>query len=391
MNIAFFYENEISPYKGGTEGVTYTLSHHFKEKGLNVIYIIKNKENIPDKDNSTKTFYIPNVEQYDSIENFKFINKIVYNEKIDIIINQCAYTDCIKLFRNDKINAKIITCLHFQPSIGLSYFNKMFDLELNLKKPTKFIYNLLRRIKLPYNKQKIWNAKKKQYKFIAEHSDAFILLSENFKDNILKFIPKHLYYKIYYITNPLKKRAVANIKKENSILFVGRLEYSSKRVDLAIKIWSIIEKKHKDWCFNIIGDGEERSKLEDLVKKLHLERVFFHGQCNPEKFYNKSKILILTSIHEGLGLVVLEALQHKVVPLVFDTYESIHDIINNGENGIIIEPFNLKKYAKELENLIISEDNLKRLSQNNDITLKKFDIDYIYKKWIKLFKELTEQ
>ena len=391
MNIAFFYENEISPYKGGTESVTYILSHHFKEKGLKVIYIIKNKVNIPDKDNSTKTFYIPNVEQYDSIENFKFINEIVNNEKIDIIINQCAYTNCVKLFRNDKINAKIITCLHFQPSVGLSYFNKMFDLKLDLKKPSKFVYNLLRRIKLPYNKQKIWNIKKKQYKFIAEHSDAFVLLSEKFKDNILKFIPKNLYHKIYYITNPIKKRTIINREKENSILFVGRLEYSSKRVDLAIKIWSIIEKKHKDWSFNIIGDGEERSKLEDLVKKLHLERVFFHGQCNPEKFYNKSKILILTSIHEGLGLVLLEALQYKVVPFAFDTYESIHDIINNKQNGIIIEPFNLKKYAKELENIIMNEDLLKRLSQNNDITLKKFDIDYIYTKWINLFKKLTEQ
>ena len=66
-------------------------------------------------------------------------------------------------------------------------------------------------------------------------------------------------------------------------------------------------------------------------------------------------------------------------------------IIPEKDCVVLIEPFNLKKYAKELENIIMNEDLLKRLSQNNDITLKKFDIDYIYTKWINLFKKLTEQ
>ena len=73
------------------------------------------------------------------------------------------------------------------------------------------------------------------------------------------------------------------------MIYVGRLEYTQKRVDRVLKTWNIISHNNPDWHLTIIGDGEDRGRLEKLSRDLGLERVTFAGRINPQSFYEKQR------------------------------------------------------------------------------------------------------
>lgn len=63
----------------------------------------------------------------------------------------------------------------------------------------------------------------------------------------------------------------------------------------------------------------------------------------------------MTSLFEGFGLVLTEAMYYGVVPLAFNSYANVGDIINDKVNGFIIPPFDIKEYADKISSLIDNE------------------------------------
>lgn len=396
MVIAFFYNNEISPTRGGTERVTYTLAHIFKNAGYEVLYISKN-HNYDETfiiDNKITTYYLPNNIKTFCEENIKFINNLIINMHIDIIINQDALNnETVKLFDKTRIHsAKIITCLHFQPTLGIQYGKELFYLPIKISKPIDSLINILKRLKLPYSLHKALKNKKKLYIEICQNSDAITILSDKYIDTIKNLIPKQLHSAIYVVNNPLPyKYKISDIEynnKKNIILFVGRLEYTFKRVDRLIKAWNMLEKKHNDWYVKIVGDGNDKERLKELVSKYNLKNIEFCGSRDPLNLYKEAKLLCLTSNSEGFPLVILEAIQNKVVPITFGSFESAYDIIKDGKNGFVIKPFDIKEFAQKIELLIDNKQLLETMANSDRDVLDKFKDDIILKQWQTLFKNI---
>ena len=97
----------------------------------------------------------------------------------------------------------------------------------------------------------------------------------------------------------------------------------------------------------------------------------------------------MTSYHQGLPLTLIEAISFGTIPIVYESFTSIHDIIKNGENGIIIPKstmgFNKQLMIEEISRLIEDDQLKKRLSYNAYISSRKYDINHIYKQWNILF------
>jgi glycosyltransferase involved in cell wall biosynthesis len=95
-------------------------------------------------------------------------------------------------------------------------------------------------------------------------------------------------------------------------LVVSRLE-PEKNVALAINAFK--ESAPEDACLIILGEGSEYTALERLVTKLGLDaRVFFEGFKDPAPYYALCDILLVPSVYEGYGQVIIEALAaHKPV------------------------------------------------------------------------------
>ena len=150
----------------------------------------------------------------------------------------------------------------------------------------------------------------------------------------------------------------------------------------------MLEKKHNDWYVKIVGDGTDKKRLKELVAKYNLKNIVFCGSRNPLALYKEAKLLCLTSNSEGFPLVILEALQNKVIPITFGSFESAYDIIKNGRNGFIIKPFDIKEFAQKIELLIDNKQLLETMANSDRDVLDKFKDDIILKQWQTLFKNI---
>ena len=139
--------------------------------------------------------------------------------------------------------------------------------------------------------------------FVSKESkEGFI---ELYKDYINKCIVINNFIDIDEIKELSKKEKIKR-RKNKLLVFIGRLDDSSKKLSRQIKL--VKEINNLDlW---IVGDGPDREKYEQEVKKYNLnDRItFFGSKSNPYPYMNEADYIILTSDYEGFPVTYLEAL-----------------------------------------------------------------------------------
>ena len=127
--------------------------------------------------------------------------------------------------------------------------------------------------------------------------------------------------KIRVIYNPLNTNKILEMSKEdleshlkkvfeeNRVVINASRFTDQKRIDLLIKIFSMIKEAEDRVKLMLIGSGSGENSLRELVKKLKLERdvLFIPYTSNPFKYIARSYLFALTSEHEGFGRVLAEA------------------------------------------------------------------------------------
>ena len=100
--------------------------------------------------------------------------------------------------------------------------------------------------------------------------------------------------------------------------------------------------------------------------------------------------MLLVSEYEGFGIVLIEAQSFGCVPVALDSYSALHDIVINGNNGVIIEyPFQIDKFVSEIAFLIDNKDKLEEYELNAIKSVEKFSLPNVVKMWLKLFEEVN--
>lgn len=129
--------------------------------------------------------------------------------------------------------------------------------------------------------------------------------------------------------------------------------------------------------FLIIGDGKLRKNLELRIKNYGLEKeIILLGQI-PEAFkYMKAfDIFILPSVKEGFPWIILDAMAAKI-PIVATSVGAMTEIIENGRNGIMVEPKNPQQIAEAIKYLIENERVRQEIAlQAHQTVLFKFPIE----------------
>lgn len=220
--------------------------------------------------------------------------------------------------------------------------------------------------------------------------DKVVVLSPSYISEYEKVMGrKDTLLKIVAIPNPQIKHAsrIAIRDKKKQIVFVGRLD-GEKAVYRLLQIWKKIYKQLPDWNLVLVGDGETREDDEKLAKTLQLERVEFLGYRKSIPIIDESSILCLTSNIEGQPTVFMEAMTLGVVPIGFDSFSAIYEMIDNGMNGIIIPAFDLNQYAEALRQLAFDSERRFCLAMNAQTKVRQFDMSVVSEMWVHLFKEL---
>ena len=220
--------------------------------------------------------------------------------------------------------------------------------------------------------------------------DRYILLSERFIPVLKRVSLLHDTSKVKCIPNPLTITPVAGVgfkKKEKLCLFVARL-VQDKGVKRVMEIWHKVSKQHPDWRLEIVGDGEMRDWMKEYTAQNGLENsVSFEGfQSQMEPYYQRASILLLASDFEGWWLTLVEAMSEGCVPIAFSSYRSIFDIIDDGVNGLLVNPFDIDCYASELHRLMSDTAFFTALQQNAVTKSNCFKIDKIGQQWQSLIE-----
>lgn len=219
---------------------------------------------------------------------------------------------------------------------------------------------------------------------VYRNINKIVCVSNNSKD---KFLEKYNINrnKLKVIYNPIDKEKIVELSDEYNleldskinIISVGRL-VQAKGFDILIKAISVLIKREINVHLYIIGEGTERSKLEELIKNLNLEdNVTLVGfKKNPYPYIKYGDICISSSRYEGFSLFLAEAMVLGKNIVATETQGAI-ELLNNGQLGVLCKCNSVDSLVDKLE-FIINETE----SQNNNLDNKisKFDINNVLEK-----------
>jgi len=181
-------------------------------------------------------------------------------------------------------------------------------------------------------------------KFLYKFSDKCIAVSKAVADDLMQFADLES-ERIAVVGNPAYSDDIVKMSKfphveylpEKYILGVGRL-HPVKQFDKLIKFYSELKDSYPDVKLVIVGDGEQRKALKDLVCRYSIDQdVYFLGFLeNPYPVMAKAKLLAVTSLYEGFGNVVVEAFSCGL-PVVALNNGGVSDIVTEGTESYVVE------------------------------------------------------
>lgn len=216
---------------------------------------------------------------------------------------------------------------------------------------------------------------------------ATILTKEDSKDRDYLKIPK---IQIFNSVN-LNQQVIPFKERENKIIGIGRLS-DDKNFDDLIKAINLIKDEFNGWRVEIYGNGNMKSSLLQLIDDLRLENIVsLKGHSfNISEIYNSSKILVSTSLTEGMPLNLLEAKGFKIPIIAYNCKCGPKEIISNGVNGYLID-FNIQHLADKILELTSNQEKLESFSSHTWDDIQKFDENIIMNQWIEFYTVIVNK
>ena len=164
-----------------------------------------------------------------------------------------------------------------------------------------------------------------------------------------------------------------------------------KGIHVLLKAFAVCAKHHPSISLVVVGDGPERSNLENLAEQLGLgPKVHFLGyRSDVDRILSRLDIFTLPSFGEGFGLVLLEAMACSK-PVVATDVMSIPEIVQQGETGLLVPAQDVSALAQALETLIGNPELRDRFGKAGFQRVKKtFAVEHMVRKTIEVYQEAS--
>lgn len=397
MNVIFLHR--VWPVYGGGETVTICLANEMVKRGLDVhVAYFKDSDKsreLPFIDSRIKSHRIDGV-KFNEFSGDFFINKqdmkraseslisLVNEHKIDIVHNQWWPVEFLQGIK-EHTNAKIVKTLHMDVDI-----KKAFDFTGKKGMILKLLYPIYR---FAEKRKNIWRCDK-----YYEFSDKFTFLAPCFLKSYAALSGKNERdNKLDFVYNPLTYNTAITSKereaKENIVLVVGRLSERHKKITRILEAWKHVEldKNYDNWKLQIIGDGEDRKLYENIIQEDCLKSVEMLGFKQPLPYYKKAKVFLMTSAFEGFPMTLVEAQQNGVALLVMDSYASLHEIVEDGDNGLLVKDGDVAEFTEKLKMLLKDDALRNRLADKGLLTCQRFTVGKVVDKWEMIYNSLIKK
>lgn len=234
-------------------------------------------------------------------------------------------------------------------------------------------------------------------KLLAKWTDVLITVSNLNKKKIidLNIAHENKIKNIYsgidlsLFTNKRNDEFRKELNLENDHLLLGSVGRLSNQKDpiTMIEAFGIISKPFPNAHLALVGDGELKGKILEKIDKLKLNgKVHLTGnKNNPWSVYHSMDLFIMSSIYEGLGRSITEALSCGV-PVVCTDVEGVPEIVRDNITGILVRPKDSNKLADAIIRTLNDMETAKKMAEegrrfvndNFDVNKMVNDIDSLY-------------
>lgn len=392
MNILYQTYGKVHSFKGGTERTTVTVATALtKLYGAKCFSIYEKPADTPKEECFVKEFLWTPQKELD--KNIQVLRNIIVAKCIDCVIVQGAFIH-VPRFKAaaEGTKCKVIFAHHFEPRWELVFGSFAETIKYN---PSSFV-DFARWIKnvIIYP----WTALRKEsqlssvYRTAYECADHVVLLCRSFIKPYGDFAGMHDTSKYAVIPNGLSfdvTPSFEKLSKQKEVLIVARFDEPSKRLSLALRIWSRVKQDPiaNEWTLRIVGHGKDLKLYEKIIHNEHIPDVFLEGRQDPIPYYKKASVFMMTSRSESWGLTLTEAQQMGVVPIAFDTYASLREIITDDENGVVIEESDIDSYVNRMKILMSDKKLRQQMAKQAIASSQRFSQERIAEMWWELLSK----
>ena len=143
---------------------------------------------------------------------------------------------------------------------------------------------------------------------------------------------------------------------------------------------------------NVYGEGEIREQLQVLIDKNGIANTFILNEpvSQIEDKYLESSIYIMSSRFEGFPMVLLEAMSCGLPCVSFDCPNGARDMIQDGQNGFLVDYLNVEMLADKICVLMGNEGLRVEMGKRAREYVAKYDNNQIMILWENLFNDLSK-
>lgn len=176
-----------------------------------------------------------------------------------------------------------------------------------------------------------------------------------------------------------------------TLLTAGRFSHEKGYDMLVQTAKKLLEKlPDVDWEWDIYGQGDMFESIKQQLEEAGLSgRVHLLGvTAHMSRHYRGHAAYVLTSYREGLPLALIEAGANHLPIVSFDIVSGPAEIVEDGENGLLIPPYDIEKMSDAIASLLTGKERRTEMSKKSSIPLPKFQKEKILGQWRALIDEL---
>lgn len=234
---------------------------------------------------------------------------------------------------------------------------------------------------------------------LKRSASLFIGVSDFIRDRLIaQGFPSEKIISHYYGVNTQEFSPNQRVEREPIVLFVGRFT-EKKGCEYIIKAMAAVQSALPDTSLILIGDGDERQKLEEMASQI-LKRYQFLGFQPSDivkKWMNRASILAVPSItasngdSEGLPTVVVEA-QAMGLPVIGSRHAGIPQAVIHGETGFLTEERDWQTLSNLIFLVLQNKELLRSLSiRAREHAVSNFNLDKQTEVLESIYKNLIHQ
>ena len=171
-------------------------------------------------------------------------------------------------------------------------------------------------------------------------------------------------------------------------IYVGRFDVQ-KDFGTMLKVWNLVQQRHPEWVLNVYGNGELKSEFEGLVAEQKMNVKIYPAIPDIMEKYKESSMLLMSSLYEPFGLVLVEAMSCGIPVVAFNCPYGPADIIKDGTDGFLVEDRDIEAFADRVCQLMENDDLRQQMGKSAILSAQRYKAEAIMPQWKSLFTNLV--